>query len=176
MRQRRQREKEIEPFQKENIQSAFQAMKIPILDIVLQANNVQHCWLWHMEKIKKKKKSFCNSAPLTKGMTRSQSSTSEENAIFHRYNLTAFSYYCSCITMLCAHAAEVCHIFLQNMNFQVLHQWQPCKLQLVNIPAISMQGAQWTKCRSSLHSSPKITLLFCVAYATTPWQPIQGRW
>jgi len=47
-------------------------MEIPILEIVLQAGNVKHCWLLHMEKKKerkRKKKSFCNSVPLARGMT-----------------------------------------------------------------------------------------------------------
>lgn len=65
-------------------------MEIPILEIVLQANNVQHCWLWHMEK-KKKKKAFVILSLSPEEWHEASQAYQGEMLIFHRYSLRTFS-------------------------------------------------------------------------------------
>lgn len=64
-------------------------MEIPILEIVLQANNAQHCWLWHMEK--KKKKAFVILSLLPEEWHEASQAHQGEMLTFHRYSLRTLS-------------------------------------------------------------------------------------
>lgn len=64
-------------------------MEIPILEIVLQANNVQHCWLWHMEK--KKKKAFVILSLSPEEWREASQAHQGKMLIFHKKSLRTFS-------------------------------------------------------------------------------------